>query len=352
MSVALAAVVDVSYKNLDKVRKAEPFSVFLIVTKNCEKCRLLYPKFVAASQAFKGDTSVLFGRVKDTKLTSEWEVTSFPSLVFFEKGGKHPMKHRGDITVDTVTEFVSRALGRDSATIIFLRLDVLREPNLAEQFETRQYPSLYWYPDDERPEKARYGGKMDDTQILEFIKDQTGIQRTKSGALVENAGRLADLDRLISEQIHFIEKVRNMDLVITEAKRSLAKYYIFLLKEIKKAKSIDILDDERAAINRALSEDPGPKSSEALIKMRNIIYAFVDATGKDLHKNTAESKFVVNREAREVKLQIDEELVYLDNGEEYRATGDGRTVKLKKKGKQKNKTQGRENRHSHHHDEL
>lgn len=27
---------------------------------------------------------------------------------------------------------------------------------------------------------------MDDTQILEFIKDQTGIQRTKSGALVEN----------------------------------------------------------------------------------------------------------------------------------------------------------------------
>lgn len=54
------------------------------------------------------------------------------------------------------------------------------------RFETRQYPSLYWYPDDERPEKARYGGKMDDTQILEFIKDQTGIQRTKSGALVEN----------------------------------------------------------------------------------------------------------------------------------------------------------------------
>lgn len=35
---------------------------------------------------------------------------------------------------------------------------------------------------------------------------------------------------------------------------SLAKYYIYLLKEIKKAKSIDILDDERAAINRALSE--------------------------------------------------------------------------------------------------
>lgn len=27
---------------------------------------------------------------------------------------------------------------------------------------------------------------MDDTQILEFIKDQTGIQRTKSGALAEN----------------------------------------------------------------------------------------------------------------------------------------------------------------------
>lgn len=54
------------------------------------------------------------------------------------------------------------------------------------RFETRQYPSLYWYADDERPQKARYGGKMDDTQILEFIKDQTGIQRTKSGALVEN----------------------------------------------------------------------------------------------------------------------------------------------------------------------
>lgn len=114
----------------------------------------------------------------------------------------------------------------------------------------------------------------------------------------------------------------------------------------------DTYKSVRYKIYNLFQIDPGPKSSEALIKMRNIIYAFVDATGKDLHKNTAESKFVVNREAREVKLQIDEELVYLDNGEEYRATGDGRTVKLKKKGKQKNKTQGRENRHSHHHDEL
>lgn len=94
--------------------------------------------------------------------------------------------------------------------------------------------------------------------------------------------------------------------------------------------------------------DPGPKTSEALIKMRNILYAFMDATGKDLHRTSAgESKFVMNREAREVKLQVDEELIYLDNGEEFRATGDGRTVKLKKKGKQK-----KEKKPTHEHDEL
>lgn len=94
--------------------------------------------------------------------------------------------------------------------------------------------------------------------------------------------------------------------------------------------------------------DPGPKTSEALIKMRNILYAFMDATGKDLQRTSAgESKFVMNREAREVKLQVDEELIYLDNGEEFRATGDGRTVKLKKKGKQK-----KEKKPTHKHDEL
>lgn len=59
----------------------------------------------------------------------------------------------------------------------------------------------------------------------------------------------------------------------------------------------------------------------------------------------------MNREAREVKLQIDEELVYLDNGDEFRATGDGRTVKIKKKGKKK-KSQEKRKEHSHHHDEL
>jgi hypothetical protein len=97
--------------------------------------------------------------------------------------------------------------------------------------------------------------------------------------------------------------------------------------------------------------DPGPKTSEALIKMRNIIYSIVDATGVDLHKRSGNSQFVMNREAREVKLQIDEELVYLDNGDEFRATGDGRTVKIKKKGKKK-KTQEKRNGHSHRHDEL
>ncbi|XP_062567940.1 uncharacterized protein LOC134230186 [Saccostrea cucullata] len=407
-----AIVVDVSYKNFNKVRKDEPFSVFLMVAKNCEKCRLLYPKFVASSQAFKDDSSVLFGRVKDTKLASEWDVTSFPSLVFFEKGGKHPMRNKGDITVDTVTEYVSKALGKDTTAVrrhytteltttnfyeilaiprqfkflllykreheeevarierfaeifkkddilAFLRLDVLREPNLAAQFETRLYPALYWYSDDERPTKARYGGKIDDIQLLEFIKDQTGIQRTKSGALVENAGRLADLDDFISEKINLITKAKNMDKIIAEAKKraayhkkDLAKYYIYLLKEIKKAKTIDVLDDERAAINRALSEDPGPKTSEALIKMRNIIHGIIDATGADLHKSSGDSQFVMNREAREVKLNIDEEVVYLDNGEEFRATGDGRTVKVKKKGKQKKKAPKKDKEHQHLHDEL
>lgn len=51
--------------------------------------------------------------------------------------------------------------------------------------------------------------------------------------------------------------------------------------------------------------------------MRNIIYVFVDVIGKDLYKNIVEFKFVVNREVCEVKLQIDEEFVYFDNGEEY-----------------------------------
>lgn len=33
-------------------------------------------------------------------------------------------------------------------------------------------------------------------------------------SFISQAGRLADLDRLISEQIHFIEKVRNMVNVV------------------------------------------------------------------------------------------------------------------------------------------
>lgn len=54
---------------------------------------------------------------------------------------------------------------------------------------------------------------MDDTQILEFIKDQTGIQRTKSGALVENVSIFWKIVlQNISGLLLYMQRLDNMRL--------------------------------------------------------------------------------------------------------------------------------------------
>ena len=52
----------------------------------CDGCRVLFPFFVAASQAFPSDPEVFFARVFDRSLIVKWNVTELPTLVSFRKG--------------------------------------------------------------------------------------------------------------------------------------------------------------------------------------------------------------------------------------------------------------------------
>ena len=60
------------------------------------------------------------------------------------------------------------------------------------RFQAKKFPALYWFSDDEIPQKSLYGGRFDKVEMMAFITDKTGIRRLPDGSLPENVRKEPD----------------------------------------------------------------------------------------------------------------------------------------------------------------
>jgi hypothetical protein len=47
----------------------------------------------------------------------------------------------------------------------------------------KNFPVMYWYSNDEIPQKSMYGGRFDKIELMGFVADKTGIKRERDGSL-------------------------------------------------------------------------------------------------------------------------------------------------------------------------
>lgn len=359
LQCAESKIEEVTGSNIQQLQNRGKFMMIFVTKSGCEECRLVYSKFVAASQPFDPD-EIMFGRIQHVGLASQLEVETFPSLIYFKANSKVANRARIDVTVESIIQFISDVTGKDfiymdkhftveltqgnfdeilqtprqyklvllytnenkdkvewfdnfaemyknDDKVIFCRLDVYLEGNLRGRFKAKVFPALYWYSNDEIPQKSMYGGRFDEIELKGFISDKTGIKREKDGTLPENAGILKDFEDLIRANQHKIAKANDMKEVVKKAKdiaeyyndKEIANYYVYLLEEVEWHEDTSVIDDERYYLIQDLTKELGPKQREFILKKQSVVRGIMDILGSNmLKRNAKESPIVKKREPR------------------------------------------------------
>jgi hypothetical protein len=320
--------------------------MFLYATKDgCEKCELLYHKFLITAQTFERERDITFGKVSDKTLTNAFEVTSFPGIVYYEYGSAMPKVYLGDITPAALAKVVSDAMKIDlkkvdrrfalqlttenfhavidtdkqyrlvmlheaddedevdlyeeiaesyenEPDIVIARINVDSDRKLRREFNSISYPSFYWYEKGVVEKKKRYGGGLNIDQMIRFINQEGGFYRSKGGRLNPYAGLIKPLDEVINKYGKDLYGIRNFDKIKRELRAEIAKlpvnqdkeltdYYMHLVEEIEEDRTIETLDESRNRLFREMS-GVGPLEFDQLVRKKNIIQKIIDIIGLHL----------------------------------------------------------------------
>lgn len=347
-------IIELTESNLQTTIKGAK-CMFLYATRDdCEKCKLLYPKFLVTAQTFATEHDIVFGRVSDMKLLRAFEVTAFPGIVYYEYGSAVPKVYLGDITSGALSKVFSDAMKIDfkkvdrqfalqlttdnfneimyigkqyclvmlhetddiddidnydevaetfqnEENVIVARIDVNLERTLRKEYNAVYYPSFYWYSKETALTKKRYDGDLDVTQMISFINKEGGFFRMKGGRLNPYAGLIKPLDDVVNMHGKDIYEIDNFEQIRLELNREisklssdidydLAQYYLYIVEEIWEDRTIEALDEMRNRIFRMM-EWAGPLAFDQLIRKRNIVQKYIDIIGMHLLQQLSDGDF-------------------------------------------------------------
>lgn len=337
---------------------------------------------MAASQPFELDKEqdIIFGRVKDKVLIKEMGIKEFPSIYYYGPKYKEPERYEGDIAVDDIADFIVKKAKKQTYVphevqhtieltpsnfddiietpkqfkmvllyqkkneeeiqmieqlarifqyeerLVLTRLNVDKHDKLKNKyFKMKVFPVLYWYSDTEKPTQARYGGGFDKQIILHFLNTHTGNMFLVDGKLSDKAGRIPEMDKMISENIESIREARNMKYVVNNARKAadfhknkeFADYYVSLFERIMEAKSLNVIDTERQNLFIKLGQAVESKRKKLILrKKENIINFLVNEVGKDLFPDRGETLFMNEKDMRMSKADPQEQTDKIDIDEE------------------------------------
>ncbi|KAH9507659.1 hypothetical protein Btru_053370, partial [Bulinus truncatus] len=237
--------------------KNKHFALTFVDAPSCSRCRIQFPFFVTASQAFINDPEVFFARTHDKKLIKEWGVTELPALVFYLRGVEKPVIMNIDVTVDDIIDGIADVLYGDFSgvtreyvlqvndrnyeeliitpkqnvlllvyskpkaekesiqnfeqvafafrkdeSILFAKLDAKKYQLLRdEKFKTRETPAVMWLANNEKTAPKRFGGMLSKPLLMQFVNERTNLKRNMEGTLQTDSGRVEAADKIIKENI-------------------------------------------------------------------------------------------------------------------------------------------------------
>ncbi|GJP46365.1 hypothetical protein CLOM_g5659 [Closterium sp. NIES-68] len=313
----------------------------------CGHCKKLAPDYEKFATAFKRTKSVVIAKVdcdvhKD--VCSKYGVGGFPTLKWFPAGKSKPEDYKGGRDLSDLIEFVNEQLGthvkiaapvsdvialdpsnfdkfvldttkhalvefyapwcghckslaptydklgsvfKADKNIVIAKVDADSHRSLGEKYGVSGFPTIKWFPAGNK-DGEDYSEGRDLADFVKFINEKTGTSRTVSGALLETAGRIDELDEIAAAFAAAAEgekaglKAKAEAVKVADDKAKHAGIYIKAMKSIID-KGADYAEKEVARLTRILAGTLKPEKADEFTIRKNILSAFVKAEKTSPH---------------------------------------------------------------------
>ncbi|PKA52749.1 Protein disulfide isomerase-like 2-2 [Apostasia shenzhenica] len=306
----------------------------------CGHCKKLAPEYEKLGSSFKKTKSVLIAKVDcdDQKsLCSKYGVQGYPTIQWFSKGSLEPKKYEGPRTAEGLVEFVNNEGGTNvkmatvpssvviltpdnfdqvvldvtkdalvefyapwcghckmlaptyeklanvyklDEDVVIANLDADKHKDLAEKYGVSGYPTLKFFPKNNKAGDDYDGGRELDAFVT-FINEKCGTSRDTKGQLTSQAGILESLDALVKEFISAANDERkavlsNMEEEVEKLEGSSTRFGKIYLKVANSfiEKGSDYVQKETERLQRMLEKSISPAKADEFIIKKNILSTF------------------------------------------------------------------------------
>ncbi|KAE8899832.1 putative protein disulfide-isomerase [Phytophthora fragariae] len=302
----------------------------------CGHCKNLAPVYETVATAFKKADNVVVADVDADnykELGSKFGVTGFPTLKYFPAGSTEAEDYKGGRSEDDLVSFLNGKAGTNvrvakapshvaaltegdfdaevihskkhaivefyapwcghckqlaptyeevgaifegEDNVLIAKVDATENAALAERYNVKGYPTLFYFPPG-ADEPEDYSNGRDKASFVEFINEHAGTHRNVDGGLTAEAGRVEELDLIISESGDITAAVlEKTQTAVDGLEGNDAKYGALYVKAIKKivAKGPSYVDTEIKRLEGLLENDNVSPQKKTLFALRKNILEF------------------------------------------------------------------------------
>ncbi|KAK3036737.1 hypothetical protein RJ639_029702 [Escallonia herrerae] len=306
----------------------------------CGHCKKLAPEYEKLAGSFKKAKSVLIGKVdcdEHKSLCSKYGVSGYPTIQWFPKGSLEPKKYEGARNAEALAEFVNNEGGTNvkiaavpsnvvvlssdnfneivldetkdvlvefyapwcghckslaptyekvatafklENDVVVANLDADKYKDLAEKYGVSGYPTLKFFPKNNKAGEDYDGGRdLDD--FVTFINEKSGTSRDLKGELTSKAGIVTALDSLVKEFVSAGSEEKKavftrIEEEVEKLQGSTARYGKIYLKAAKSCmdKGADYAKNEIQRLERILAKSISSAKADEFSLKKNILHAF------------------------------------------------------------------------------
>ncbi|DBA03631.1 TPA: hypothetical protein N0F65_006810 [Lagenidium giganteum] len=331
-------VVVLTPDNFDKVVDGSKNVFIKFYAPWCGHCKSLAPTWDVVATSFKKEDKVVIAKVDadaHRDLGERFGVSGFPTLKFFPEGSTDPEDYSGGRSEEDLTKYVNEQAGTNvrmvkpptavaalgesdfdkeviqskkhalvefyapwcghckqlaptyeqvakifagEENVLVASVDATAHSALAQRYGVNGYPTIkYFAPGSDDPEDYSEGRAKEN--FVEFLNEKAGTHRTASGDLKPEAGRVKELDVIISESGEISSGVlEKAETLVEKLEGDDAKHGNLYVKAIKKviAKGDKYVESEIKRLDGMLKNDNVSAQKKKLFAIRkNILSAFL-----------------------------------------------------------------------------
>ena len=185
-----------------------------------------------------------------------------------------------------IYELVGKDFEEDSHVVI-AQIDSDAYPEKARQYGVQGFPTIKWFPSNDKKSPTDYRGGRDEASFVSFINENAGTFRVVGGALNDLAGRIPSMDDLAAQlsaaAVKGGDHVKELTIKAREAldtygktaKSEAYKYYYRVLDKIQTNPSYPQTELDRLSKLLAKSNEMAKEKVNELRQKKNILEAFI-----------------------------------------------------------------------------